>query len=189
MYSPKIIQIMKTIAHSEPRVGAEDNDEYVTSFDAALAPPAAPPDDARRLFLLAEDSENDAFLTERAFKVAGIETPFRTVPDGEAALDYLRGTGGYGNRLEHPLPDVMLLDLDLPRKSGFEVLSWMQEQSLLESITVVILTASNREADAERAHELGAKFYLTKPGTFEELVDLTRCLHDWLQRHQALEHA
>ena len=81
------------------------------------------PSRAERVFLLAEDSEDPVFFTERAFAAARITDPLHVVPDGEAAMNYLRGTGKF-NRLEHPLPDVVMLDRGLPGKSGFEVLKW-----------------------------------------------------------------
>lgn len=133
-----------------------------------------------RVYLLAEDSENDAFLTERAFRTSGISDPLHVVADGDAAITYLRGDAPYQNRKECPRPDVVLLDLGLPGKSGFEVLSWMRAQPDFDGVIIVILTASNREADADRAYELGANFYLTKPGNFEGLVRMTRSLHGWM---------
>ena len=135
-------------------------------------------DDAN--FLLADRSEDEASLLRRAFREAGILKPLHVVPDGQAVINYLRGGGSYGNRLEHPMPDAVLLDLDLPGKNGFDVLGWIRNQSDLESLVVVMLTDSNRSADADRAHKLGADFYLTKPDRFEELVKMTRCLHSWL---------
>ncbi len=131
-------------------------------------------------FLLAECRENNAVLLQRAFREAGIVKPLQVVSDGERAIDYLRGGGFYNNRAEYPMPDAVLLDLNLPRKSGFEVLGWIRTQSELKSLVVVMLTDSNRSADADRAHELGADFYLTKPDRFDELVKMTRCLHAWL---------
>ncbi len=133
-----------------------------------------------RVYLLAEDSENDAFLTERAFRASDISDPLHVVADGDAAIAFLRGAEPYQNREEYPRPDVVLLDLGLPGKSGFEVLSWMRAQPDLDAVIIIILTASNREADADRAYELGANFYLTKPGNFEELVRMTQCLHRWM---------
>jgi CheY-like chemotaxis protein len=132
-------------------------------------------------FLLAEDSENDVFLMHRAFRASGIPNPLHVVPDGEETVAYLKGEGQYNDRAKHPLPSVVLLDLNLPRKNGFEVLSWIRQQPTLKRIVVIILTASNRGADADRAYDLGANFYLTKPNKFEELVKMARSLHEWLQ--------
>jgi CheY-like chemotaxis protein len=134
-----------------------------------------------QVFLLAEDSENDVFLMQRAFKGAGVPNPLHVVKDGEEAMAYLRGAGPHSNRSEYPLPAVVLLDLNLPKKNGFEVLEWMRSQATLKRIVVIILTASNRSADADRAYDLGSNFYLTKPGKFEDLVKMAKCLHEWLR--------
>jgi len=134
-----------------------------------------------RTFLLADDSKNDTSLMQRAFREAGIANSLYVVPDGEEVVDYLSGVGAYANRVEHPMPNVVLLDRNLPRKDGFGVLGWIRTQSALRSMVVIILTTSNRSADADMAHDLGANYYLTKPGRFEELVSLTRCLDDWLK--------
>lgn len=133
------------------------------------------------MFLLA-DSENQTNLIQRAFHQAGIHRRLNVVPDGDEAVDYLRGVGPYSDREEHPMPNVVLLDRDLPRKDGFSVLDWIRNQSALRSMVVVIMTRSNRSADADRAYDLGANFYLTKPGQFDDLVSLTRCLDDWLKQ-------
>jgi CheY-like chemotaxis protein len=150
---------------------------------SALTPPRASFED--QAFLLAEDHTDDAFLLQRAFRTAGIGNPLHVVPDGQEAMDYLGGVGAYADRSQHPLPEVVLLDLDLPRKNGFEVLRWLRSQAALQAVVAIILTGSNCSADADRAYELGANFYLTKPGTFDELVTLTRCLHEWLQSNPA----
>lgn len=135
----------------------------------------------KQIFLLAEDSENDAFLMQTAFKKAALPNPLRVVSDGEEAIAYLQGTGRYADRAEFPLPIVVLLDLKMPRKSGFEVLEWIRKQPTLKRLVVIILTASNRSVDADRAFDLGANFYLTKPSKFDELVEMTKCLHEWLR--------
>jgi len=130
---------------------------------------------------LAEDSDNDVFLMQRALKASGIPNPLQVVKDGAEVIAYLSGHNQYQNRSEYPLPAVVLLDLNLPRKNGFELLEWMRAQSTLKRIVVIILTASNRSADADRAYDLGANFYLTKPSKFDDLVKMTKCLHDWLK--------
>jgi DNA-binding response OmpR family regulator len=131
-------------------------------------------------FLLADCSQTRAVQLRQAFREAGIVKPLQVVPDGEQVIDYLRGGGFYNNRAQYPMPDAVLLDLNLPRKNGFEVLGWIRAQSDLKSLIVVMLTDSNRSADADRAHEMGADFYLTKPERFDELVKMTRCLNAWL---------
>jgi len=135
----------------------------------------------KQLFLLAEDSQNDVFLMQQAFKKAGLPNPIQVVADGLDAISYLKGEGRYNDRAQYPLPMAVLLDLKMPRMNGFEVLEWVRKQPNLKRVVVIILTASNRSSDADRAYDLGANFYLTKPGKFEDLVDMTKCLHDWLR--------
>jgi CheY-like chemotaxis protein len=135
----------------------------------------------KQVFLLAEDDENSALLMSEAFVKAGVENPLRVVADGEEVIAYLRGVPPYQNRAEHPLPFVLLLDLKMPRKDGFEVLEWVRKEPALKRLIVIVFTSSNRAADADRAYELGANFYLTKPGSFKELIEMTKCLRDWLQ--------
>ena len=132
-------------------------------------------------FLLAEDGGNHDLLIQRAFSAAGMSDSLHVVAaDGETAMDYLRGCGNYHNGLTHPTPRVVLLDSNLRRKDGFEVLSWMRMQSHFKSLIIVIFTGLNREADADRARLMGADFYLTKPNTFDDLVKMTRCLCNWV---------
>jgi len=131
-------------------------------------------------FLLAEDSGSETLLMQRAFGAAGMADSLHVVSDGETAIDYLRGCGDLPNQRTHPIPKVVLLDSNLPRRDGFEVLNWMRMQSHFRSLIIVIFTNLNREADADRARAMGADFYLTKPSTFDELVTMTRCLYDWV---------
>ena len=135
----------------------------------------------KQLFLLAEDSQNDVFLMQQAFKKAGLPNPIQVVADGQEAISYLKGEGHYSDRAKYPLPMAVLLDLKMPRVNGFEVLEWVRKQPNLKRVVVIILTASNRSSDADRAYDFGANFYLTKPGKFEDLVEMTKCLHDWLR--------
>jgi len=135
----------------------------------------------RQLFLLAEDDEGSVFLMKEAFAKAGVANPLRVVGDGDEVIAYLKGAPPYENRAEHPMPFALLLDLKMPRKDGFEVLEWVRNQPNLKRLIIIVLTSSNRSADADRAYALGANFYLTKPGPFNELVEMTKCLRDWLR--------
>ena len=135
----------------------------------------------KQLFLLAEDSQNDVFLMQQAFKKAGLPNPIQVVSDGQEAISYLKGEGRYSDRAQYPLPMAVLLDLKMARMNGFEVLEWVRKQPNLKRVVVIILTASNRSSDADRAYDLGANFYLTKPGKFEDLVEMIKCLYDWLR--------
>ena len=131
--------------------------------------------------LLADDGEMDIFLMREAFKKAKCSNPLQEVHNGEEAIAYLKGDGPYSDRNKFPLPAVMLLDLNMPKKNGFDVLAWVRAQPMLKRLTIVILTASTRTEDVERAFDLGATSYLVKPGSLEALVAMMRCLCDWVQ--------
>lgn len=122
--------------------------------------------------LLVEDDENDVFLMERALTKAKLAPPMHIAMNGRDALDYLKGSGKYGDRSEHPLPNCVFLDLKLPFVHGFEVLEWMRSQSLLGQINVFVLTSSPEDRDRQRAMQLGAKEYLLKPPTPEMLQEV-----------------
>ncbi len=126
--------------------------------------------------LLIEDDPNDVILIQRAFKKANLLTPIQVVEDGETALDYLMGKGIFKDRERYPLPDLILLDLKLPRKSGLEVLAWLREQPNLKRLPVVILTASKEAKDINRAYDLGANSYLVKPVSFDALLNMVKTL-------------
>ena len=131
--------------------------------------------------LLVDDSENDLILMRRAFQKAEFNNPLREVRNGEEAIAYLKGEGVYDDRDQFPIPVVMLLDLNMPRLNGFEVLAWVQTQPALKHLSIIILTASLRMEDVERAYDLGAHSFLVKPPSLEKLVAMIRCLRDWLQ--------
>jgi CheY-like chemotaxis protein len=90
--------------------------------------------------LIAEDIENDLVMLRRAFRQASIMAPIQYVTDGEQAIAYLKGEGKFARRDEFPLPDLLLLDLKMPRKSGFDVLEWLRTQPSLRHLRVVVLT-------------------------------------------------
>ena len=129
------------------------------------------------LVLMAEDDDNDVFFLERAFKQAQIANPVHRVKDGEEALAYLKGEGQYSNREKFPLPHLMLLDLKMPRKNGFEVIQWVRQQPGLRRMPLVVLTSSKEDPDVNRAYELGANTYLVKPVTFDGLVEMMKTLN------------
>ena len=123
--------------------------------------------------LLVEDDANDVFLMERAFNKARLANPLKVVRDGEEAISYLQGEGIYADHDEYPMPLMILMDLKMPRRSGFEVLEWLQMQPAeLREIPVVVLTSSNELPDVEKARRLGAKSYLVKPGQLGDLVQM-----------------
>jgi len=95
------------------------------------------------VILLAEDREDDIVLVKRAFEKGQIENPLFVVRDGEETISYLSGIGKYSNRSEYPLPDLLLLDLKMPRKNGFEVLQWIRQQPEWRILRVVVLIGSD----------------------------------------------
>lgn len=132
--------------------------------------------------LLVEDNPDDVLLLQRAFKKAGLSHSLQVVSHGEEAVDYLAGGGGFADRAQHPFPALMLLDLQIPRRSGHEVLEWLRAQGEgLRRLPVVVFTSSREPRDINRAYELGANSYLVKPVSFDTLLDMVRELeHYWL---------
>lgn len=129
--------------------------------------------------LYTEDDENDAFLMRHAFQRAGIEHPLVVVTDGQQAINYLGG--------EHPLPCLLVLDLNLPVRSGFEVLTWVRQQPRFSNLLVVILSSSNHTKDIDRAYSLGANSYFVKPSNVEKRMELVRTLQQkWLARRPSV---
>jgi CheY-like chemotaxis protein len=133
--------------------------------------------------LLVEDNVDDVFLIRRALKLCRIENPLQIVTNGQQALDYLSGTQHYGDRVKHPLPFMIFLDLKLPHVDGCEILSWLRQQPALQFITVVVLTSSTECRDRDRAYSLGARSFLNKPPTPETLQGVFESLKSfWLSK-------
>lgn len=123
-----------------------------------------------------EDDPNDTLLFQHACQKAGVIFDLQAVSDGDQAMAYLRGTNDFSDREKHPMPKLILLDLKMPRVSGFDVLTWLRSEDSLRSVPVVVLSSSNHDADVKRAYDLGAKSYLVKPVGFEALVELVKTL-------------
>lgn len=137
------------------------------------------------VILLAEDNENHVLLIRRAFEQAGLVNPLYVVSNGEECVAYLSGQGKYAKRDEYPLPCLLLLDLKMPKKDGFEVLEWLQSQPTLSMLRTVVLTTSEELRDVNRAYKLGANSFLTKPIDFRDFVQLTAAVKGywiWLSR-------
>jgi CheY-like chemotaxis protein len=123
--------------------------------------------------LLVEDDLNDIFLVKRAFKKAQIRNPLQVVTDGLEAIQYIRGEDKYADREHYPLPKLIVMDIKMPRKSGFEILEWVKtQQGPLRRIPVVIVSSSDNPADINRAYELGANAYMVKPVDFHAVEHL-----------------
>jgi CheY-like chemotaxis protein len=142
------------------------------------------PEDA--VILLAEDLVDHVLLIRRALEKADIKNPLFVVRDGEEALEYLYGEGKYSNRHEHPLPDLLLLDLKMPKMDGFEVLRIVRSDRRFATLRVIVLTSSEDIYDVNKAYELGANSFLVKPLDFENFTSMMRTLSVfWLQQSKA----
>jgi len=138
--------------------------------------------------LVAEDDPGDVFLLERAFARAGVPAQLHFVRDGQEAIDYLGGEKQYANRELHPLPHLLLLDLKMPKLSGFDVLGWLRQQPGLKRLLVTILTSSDQPQDINRAYDLGANSYLLKPHNSESLSDLVKRMEQyWLELNRSAD--
>ena len=128
--------------------------------------------------LLVEDSPSDAKLTLTALKLAKVANQVSHVEDGVQAMEFLRRQGNYGASQR---PDLVLLDLNLPRKDGREVLAEMKSDPALSSIPVVVLTTSKAEEDIIRSYQLHANCYITKPVNFDRFLDVIQSIEQfWL---------
>jgi CheY-like chemotaxis protein len=133
------------------------------------------------IVLLVDDQADAAELMRIVFARSGFVNPLRFAGDGEQAIAYLRGDTGSDNYKRSGVPTVVLLDLNMPRKNGFEVLEWIRQQPALNQLCVCILSASSQPADIARAYDLGANAYLVKPGNLAGLMHLATNLLAWLR--------
>src|SRR4051812_11006320 len=135
--------------------------------------------------LIAEDDPSDIFLLQRAFAMAEVPAALHFVRDGQEAIDYLGGEASFSDRRAHPLPDLMLLDLKMPRLNGFDVLNWLRQKPGLRRLLVTVLTSSDQPNDINRAYDLGANSYLLKPSNSQDLSDLVKRVQKyWLEINQ-----
>jgi CheY-like chemotaxis protein len=137
-----------------------------------------------KMVLLAEDDPADARLVQRAFLKCGGKFTVVRLTNGDDVIDYMNGRPPYENRAVHPLPNILLLDIKLPRRSGLEVLQWLRARSdALRRVPVVMLTSSRHSVDINRAYELGANSYLAKPDTSSGLIDLVDAFQKYWFAH------
>jgi DNA-binding response OmpR family regulator len=130
------------------------------------------PQNEARTVLLVDDSRDDALLLELELKRAGLTNPCHWLDNGEEAIRYLAGEGRFADRDRFPLPTVLLLDLNMPRVNGFQVLRWIRTRPELKQLLVIVVSALDDMKNINLAYELGAKSYLTKPTNPDELRNM-----------------
>lgn len=122
--------------------------------------------------LLVEDDPNDVFFFEHAMKKAGFIHPLQIARDGGEAIDYFSGDGAFTDRDQFPLPCLVVLDLNLPRLHGLEVLQWIRKSAPDRNVPVIVLSSSTSDRDICDAYRLGANSFLNKPTKSADLVAL-----------------
>jgi CheY-like chemotaxis protein len=138
------------------------------------------------VILLVEDRGDDVLVVLRAFELAGLKNRVIVCRDGEEAIQYLKGEGAFANRKEYPLPNLILLDLKMPKIDGFGVLRWLKDHPELKSIATVVLTLSSEIRDVNQAYQLGANSFMVKPDDFSNVAAMSKLLKDyWLLGNKA----
>jgi CheY-like chemotaxis protein len=122
--------------------------------------------------LMADDDEDDCFLVRSAFQETGIAHDLRFVADGQELLDYLYNEEGFADPEKHPRPNLILLDLNMPRMDGREALARIKSDTQLKDIPVLIVTTSKQDRDIALSKQAGASSFLSKPELFEDLTDM-----------------
>ena len=124
--------------------------------------------------LMADDSEDDRMMTREALQDSFVINDLREVEDGEELMDYLQRRGTYADPESSPRPGLILLDLNMPRKSGQEALAEIKADPQLRRIPIIVLTTSDAEHDILRSYDLGVSSFITKPVTFDGLVEIMK---------------
>ena len=131
------------------------------------------------VILMADDDADDRMLTKDALEESRVLNELRFVEDGEELMEYLTRKGKYANPDDSPRPGLILLDLNMPKKDGREALKEIKSDPNLRRIPVVIMTTSKAEEDIFRSYDFGASSFITKPVTFDRLVELMRTLGEY----------
>ncbi|MDW7691081.1 response regulator [Flammeovirgaceae bacterium SG7u.111] len=126
--------------------------------------------------LYADDDPEDRMLAKDALEESNISNIMHFVEDGEELIQYLRNEGNYEDKEKHPTPSLVLLDLNMPKKDGREALKEIKEDPALRKIPVVILTTSSAEEDVLKTYDMGVSSFITKPVTFDGLVEIMHTL-------------
>jgi len=128
------------------------------------------------VILLVDDDAGDRELVRYGLEEGGAPVDLRMLEDGEKALEYLAGVGPYADRGAHPLPDLILLDLKMPRRSGFEVLTWARARQEFKELPILVMTSSAESRDVDRAYAAGANSYIVKTADLEQLAASLRSI-------------
>ena len=118
--------------------------------------------------LYVEDDDNDVLFMRRAWKKVDVQNPLKVVNDGAEAIAYLSGEGQYADRVEHPMPCLVLLDLKMPKVAGLDVLRWIRSQPEHQALRVIVFSSSKQPGDINAANRLRIDAYLVKPGPVNE---------------------
>ena len=137
------------------------------------------------IVLTVDDSSDDTLLLQRACQRAGVRFTLQTVDDGTKAIAYLSGLDDFSDRARHPIPDLVLLDLKMPVKTGFEVLEWLRRHPQFKNLPVAVFTASQHDADVREAYRKGANCFLTKPVEYDALIELAEALDKDLEGQES----
>lgn len=129
--------------------------------------------------LLVEDNVQDIEITQRAFAKGRVRNELTVVRDGEEAIDYLYHRGKYQDPATSPRPGMILLDLNLPKVGGLEVLQQIKKDDQLKQIPVIVLTVSQREEDVVRSYDLGVNTYIQKPVEFDNFMRVVNAVHEY----------
>jgi CheY-like chemotaxis protein len=129
--------------------------------------------------LLVEDNVQDIEITQRAFAKGRVRNELTVVRDGEEAIDYLYHRGKYQDPATSPRPGMILLDLNLPKVGGLEVLQQIKKDDQLRPIPVIVLTVSQREEDVVRSYDLGVNTYIQKPVEFDNFMRVVNAMHEY----------
>jgi CheY-like chemotaxis protein len=129
---------------------------------------------SRNTLLHIEDDQNDVLLFQHACQKSGAPCTLQVVVDGDEAVAYLTGEGKFRDRARFPYPQLVLLDLKMPRLNGIEALTWIRKHEKLKHVPVVVLSSSNHGVDVKRAYDAGANSYIVKPVDFNALVEIAK---------------
>ena len=134
--------------------------------------------DTKHVYLIAEDDADTQVLVKRAFDQLGIATPVHFTLDGQETIDYLIGHERYEDREQFPLPDLLLLDLNMPRADGFAVMDWLRTSPFKE-LVVVMFSGTSQPRDVKEAYKRGVNSFVEKPMSYHELTQTLMTIHHY----------